>query len=115
MDRTIDIQPDGPMAFFGSEDDVAKLCEGGVKLAFTENVDFMLLAITGDTFLTYGPKGGTLAPYKVIEWAFERLPAFGVAIEDIAGVNCPVIMLPSKKQAKRALAYLGKKMRKAAV
>ncbi len=104
------ILPDGNLRLFGTEAGMKRVRDHGVKVAIPENVNFIIITDALGMFFTHGPVGGSKVPYHLIEWAYRNVPAFGVSIEPVNGVNMPVIWLPSHKDAKRAI----KKMNAAA-
>jgi hypothetical protein len=107
------VLPDDNLHLFGSAEGIRRVRDHGVKVAIPENVDFIIITDVNGMFLTHGPVGGSNVPYQLIEWAFLNVPAFGVSIDAVNGINMPVIWLPSHKDAKRALKKMNVDLRKA--
>lgn len=100
------IKPDGQLHLFGTKTGIKMVRANGIRVAVPVNVPFILITQTAGLFLTHGPVGGSNVPYQLIEWAYRNVPAFGVSIEAINGINMPVIWLPSKRVADKALSAL---------
>lgn len=106
----IDVVPGGEQHFIGERRAIKRLKKCGVRVGLPHNTDFIICAQTLGHFLTYGPVGGDNTIYQLLEWAYENAPAFGIHIEQTAGINTPILTLPDKKAANAALAWLAAKV-----
>jgi hypothetical protein len=101
------IVPNGERFFMGSEDTIAE-CQSAtsVRVAFPINVDFIVLQLDGQAFITAGPTDGSPIPHLCIGWAYHNAPGVGISIETHGGLNCPIIWLPNQELADQMLANL---------
>lgn len=103
------VLPGGDQHLIGDKRAFKRLKKRGVRVAIPHNTDLIICVQAVGQFLTYGPVGGDNTIYDLIRWAYDNVPAFGVAIELRDGINMPVLVLPNKKAAKAALAWLNAK------
>jgi hypothetical protein len=97
---------DNQTHYFGDPAQRAVLKAAGVKMMLDMPVGTIDFVIIDREIRVFGSKGGSNAPYSLIEWCYRRRQGFGIGIENIMGRNLPYFILKDAAEIRRAFRAL---------